>query len=141
MKGDLAGWKPGCPATGEPTWGEVGVVVLRCIGCAMPGAVRVEGGAEKVMLPRLPIELLPPARANARPGASARDTAATPARRRLVRRMALRFVVDTRGIWGGAAILDRGSGAGHRHPFDSDRWRIGASSKHKIVRRRQVREH
>jgi chemotaxis receptor (MCP) glutamine deamidase CheD len=37
--------------------------MLRCIGAAVVGAVRVVGGADHVMLPRLPAELPPPARA------------------------------------------------------------------------------
>ena len=49
----------------------VGCVIERCIGCAVMGAVPVVGGAEKVWLPRLPMELLDPARASARPGAKA----------------------------------------------------------------------
>jgi hypothetical protein len=38
-------------------------VIVRCIGCAVVGAVRVAGGGELVMLPLLPMELLLPARA------------------------------------------------------------------------------
>ena len=63
-------------------------VMLRCIGWAAVGAVRVVGGADQVMLPRLPDELPPPARASAKPGASARLSAATVASRYDVRRMA-----------------------------------------------------
>jgi hypothetical protein len=49
--------------------------MVRCIGCAAPGAVWVAGGAELVLEPRLP-ELLPePGFAMARAGASARVTA------------------------------------------------------------------
>jgi hypothetical protein len=50
---------------------------LRCIGAAVPGAVRVLGGAEYVKPPRLPMDDPPPARAKASPGASARTTART----------------------------------------------------------------
>jgi hypothetical protein len=60
--------------------------MLRCIGIA-EGAVRVLGGAEKVMLPRLPNELPSPARASATAGNSARDRDATLASRRLDRRI------------------------------------------------------
>ena len=54
----------------------------RCIGAAVPGAVRVDGGGENVKPPRLPIELPPPSRASATAGARAREAAATAARRR-----------------------------------------------------------
>src|SRR5262245_41880441 len=73
------------PKPGEGLLG----VMLRCIGWAVEGAVRVVGGADQVMLPRLPIEFPPPARASASPGASARLSAATAARREDDRRMAL----------------------------------------------------
>src|ERR1700712_1211259 len=55
--------------------------MLRCIGAAEYGAVLVVGGAENVMLPRLPIELPPPARASASPGARANVRTVMPANR------------------------------------------------------------
>jgi len=58
-----------------------GCVIDLCIGCAVPGAVFVEGGAEYVLLPRLPEEVLPPTRASARPGARASVSAAVAARK------------------------------------------------------------
>jgi hypothetical protein len=61
--------------------GEFGVIV-RSIGEATPGAVRVEGGAENVMLPRLPMELPPPSRASEIVGANSKATTAAVARRR-----------------------------------------------------------
>jgi hypothetical protein len=57
-----------------------------CIGETKPGAVFVDGGAEKVMLPRLPMDPPLPSRASATAGASARKTTATAARRREPRR-------------------------------------------------------
>jgi hypothetical protein len=57
-------------------------VMVRCIGDAKPGAVFVDGGAENVMLPRLPMELPPPSLASAMAGASNRAVAATAANRR-----------------------------------------------------------
>ena len=50
--------------------------MLRCIAWPEPGTVAVEGGAEYVMLPRLPNELPPPKRASASPGESASARAA-----------------------------------------------------------------
>jgi hypothetical protein len=61
--------------------GEFGVKV-RSIGAAMLGAVRVVGGAENVMLPRLPMELPLPMRASAMAGASRSTTAAAIASKR-----------------------------------------------------------
>jgi len=78
MNGDL-GWPyPGVPKPGAGV-GEFGVI-LRCIGEAMPGAVFVDGGAEKVMLPRLPMELPPPSLASTMEGASNKAATATAAR-------------------------------------------------------------
>jgi len=88
MKPDRAP-KPDPGAVAPPKAGEeVLGVMLRCIGWAAVGAVRVVGGADHVMLPRLPIEPPPPARASANPGASARLSAATAASKVDVRRMA-----------------------------------------------------
>jgi hypothetical protein len=73
------------PKPGEGLLG----VMLRCIGWAVDGAVRVVGGADQVMLPRLPMEPPLPARASASPGTRARLRAATAASRVDDRRMAL----------------------------------------------------
>jgi hypothetical protein len=70
----------GEPYPGDP-YGWLCGVMLRCIGDAEYGAVLVDGGAEYVMLPRLPNEPPLPARASANPGASARARAVTPASR------------------------------------------------------------
>src|SRR6202789_2852243 len=51
------------------------------------------------MLPRLPNELPPPARASASPGDSASARAAKPASRIEVRRIGFRFDVVTAAIW------------------------------------------
>src|SRR5690242_13459595 len=72
--------------------------MLRCIGCAEYGAVRVAGGAEYVMPPRLPNEPPSPARASARPGDKASAKAAEPAIRAEVRRIWFRFNVVTRNM-------------------------------------------
>jgi hypothetical protein len=74
------------PAAGAAA---LGVVCVRCIGCAVVGAVCVDGGAEAVLDPRLPEEEPPPARASATPGARAIARAAVAARKKPVRRMAL----------------------------------------------------
>jgi hypothetical protein len=92
----------GAPNAGEPNPGggelKPGLgwlgVMLRCIGCA-EGAVRVLGGAEKVILPRLPNELPLPALASATAGNRASDSAARLDSRRLERRIRFRFVVVT----------------------------------------------
>src|SRR6185437_11457528 len=74
--------------------------MLRCTGAAELGAVLVDGGAEYVMLPRLPNELPPPARASTTAGESARAKAATPARRIRVRGIlfALKLVPAQYGV-------------------------------------------
>jgi hypothetical protein len=95
--------KPGRAAPGvalpKPDDGLLGVM-LRCIGAA-DGAVLVDGGADQVMLPRLPDDVPPPIRASARPGASARLRAATAAKSCEERRMAVfLFLVIMGGIWG-----------------------------------------
>jgi hypothetical protein len=59
--------------------------MLRCSGPAEYGAVLVLGGAEYVMLPRLPIDDPLPARASANPGASVSEAAATAAIKRVAR--------------------------------------------------------
>src|SRR6516162_317624 len=46
-------------------------VVVRLNGCAVPGAVEVDGGAEKVREPREPVEKPPPMRASAEETVSA----------------------------------------------------------------------
>src|SRR5689334_11214451 len=95
-------------------WPDCGVfgVMLRCIGSAPVGAVRVVGGAEYVRLPRRPDELPPPARASARPGARTSAKAAEPAIRAEVRRIWFRsdFDVVTCTIWWVRYVLARGNG-------------------------------
>jgi len=66
--------------------------MLRCMGGAEKGAVLVAGGAENVMLPRLPIELPPPARASTTAGVNARVKARAAANKDLVRRIGFRFL-------------------------------------------------
>ena len=46
-------------------------VVVRLNGCAVPGAVEVDGGAENVSEPREPVEKPPPMRASAEETVSA----------------------------------------------------------------------
>ena len=62
----------------------LGCVTLRCMGAAVFGAVRVAGGAEKVLMPRLPPENPPPARAlaSAATSTSAAAIAASAIRKR-----------------------------------------------------------
>jgi hypothetical protein len=91
MNGDLVWAYPGAPKPGAGA-GEFGVMV-RSIGDARLGAVRVIGGAENVMLPRLPIELPPPRRASAMAGASSRAATATTARKREPRPNILRVTL------------------------------------------------
>ena len=74
-------------------------VMLRCIGAAALGAVLVLGGDDHVMLPLLPNELPPPARASARPGASARAKADIAANPMDVRRIVFLCFVTMSGIW------------------------------------------
>jgi hypothetical protein len=64
--------------------------MLRCMG-AEYGAVLVDGGAEYVMLPRLPIEAPLPARASARAGESASARTVTAAMIVCLRRIGFRF--------------------------------------------------
>src|SRR4051794_30639777 len=85
--------------------------MLRCIGDAEDGAVLVDGGAEYVILPRLPNEPPLPARASASPGESARTRAAAPAIRLRVRGISIRFEVDACLIWGVPKSKARGSPA------------------------------
>ena len=66
--------------------------MLRCIGEEY-GAVAVDGGADQVMLPRLPNDPPLPSRASARPGVSARANAAKAAINVGVRRMGTRWFV------------------------------------------------
>jgi hypothetical protein len=73
--------------------------MLRSIGAAELGAVLVRGGAENVMLPRLPNELPPPARASASPGESASARAATPASKTRLRTISIRFKLSAYRIW------------------------------------------
>jgi hypothetical protein len=73
--------------------------MLRSIGAAEYGAVLVRGGAENVMLPRLPNELPLPARASASPGDRASAKAATPASKTRERTISIRFEVGTHAIW------------------------------------------
>ena len=61
--------------------------MLRSMGAAAYGAVRVMGGAEYVMLPRLPNDPPPPARANAKLGANDSAKTAAEVRRNPVRRI------------------------------------------------------
>src|SRR6266702_1140692 len=63
------------PAAGAPTPGVPGWVKVRFMGCAVPGAVVVLGGAEKVRDPRDPELLPPPTRASADEIAIASGTA------------------------------------------------------------------
>jgi hypothetical protein len=85
MNPDLPVAKPGCANPGLLNPG-VGAGVLgvsvRSIGAAVMGAVRVVGGAEFVMLPRLPMELPPPKRASDTAGASNMLATAMAANRR-----------------------------------------------------------
>jgi hypothetical protein len=60
------------------------------------------------MLPRLPNELPPPARASASPGDKTIARNAKPARRTGVRRIEVRFEVLTGAIWGAASVKARG---------------------------------
>src|SRR6201999_2245013 len=53
------------PPTGAPVLGLPGCEKVRLNGCAVPGAVCVDGGAEKVRPPREPDENPPPTRASA----------------------------------------------------------------------------
>src|SRR6476619_3218406 len=105
--------------------------MLRCIGAAEYGAVLVEGGADHVMLPRLPNEPPPPARASARPGASARAKAVTAATPKDVRRMIFLCFVTMGGIW-----CWRPSGTSHRHSFDAYGRCISSAPEPQIVGRR-----
>ncbi len=57
--------KPPPAVAGAPTPGLPGWVMVRLSGCAVPGAVVVEGGAEKVREPREPMLPPPPGRASA----------------------------------------------------------------------------
>jgi len=65
----------GAPIEGLAVDGPAGGVMLRSIGAAGAGAVRVAGGAEKVREPRLPMLPPPPALASATAGASAKTAA------------------------------------------------------------------
>jgi hypothetical protein len=99
--------------------------MLRCIGAPELGAVRVEGGADQVMLPRLPNEEPPPARASANAGARIRASAVKPASRDEVRRRTLRFfVIMMLAIWCGGR-----SSASQGHPLNTHCWRIGATAE------------
>src|SRR4029077_18009061 len=73
---------PAKPGEGAGVFG----VMLRWNGVPELGAVRVEGGADQVMLPRLPNEEPPPARASANVGARISANAVRPANREEVRR-------------------------------------------------------
>ena len=57
-------------------------VMVRSIGAAVVGAVRVGGGAVKVLEPRLPDDVPPPRRASAMAGATSRAMAAEAASKR-----------------------------------------------------------
>src|ERR1700722_8427679 len=57
--------KPPPAAAGAPSPGLPGWVMVRLNGCAVPGAVEVLGGAEKVRAPREPELKPPPIRASA----------------------------------------------------------------------------
>ena len=57
--------KPPPAAAGEPMVGLPGWLKVRLNGCAVPGAVDVLGGAEKVREPREPEPKPPPTRASA----------------------------------------------------------------------------
>ena len=63
------------PAAGAPTPGVPGWVKVRFMGCAVPGAVVVLGGAEKVRDPREPELPPPPTRASASETAIANGSA------------------------------------------------------------------
>src|SRR6185312_3371080 len=90
--------------------------IVRCIGCAVVGAVRVAGGAEYVMLPRLPIEEPPPARAMASPGARARDSATTEATAKPVRFMVFCSFTKMPHNMGNNREVARGYRAGDHAP-------------------------
>ena len=90
--------------------------MLRSIGAAEEGAVRVDGGADQVLDPRLPNELELPARASARPGDRARTKASAAAAAIGKRKRAIRmcFADVTGRIWcanGHKARGDRASRA------------------------------
>src|SRR6185437_4749152 len=98
------------------------------------GAVLVEGGADQVRPPRLPIEPPPPARASARPGARASARAAKAARTKEVRRMVSLFRDGRRDI-------GSRSGSRQRHAFYSQSGGVGAPLEPEIVGRGEVGEH
>jgi hypothetical protein len=81
MNPDLGAIWPGMPAPPGMTDGDLGAID-RSIGAAVEGAVRVEGGGEYVLLPRLPMEPPPPSLASAKAGASTRAATAAAVRRR-----------------------------------------------------------
>src|SRR5215472_1822553 len=110
--------------------------MLRWNGAPEFGAVRVDGGADQVMLPRLPNDEPPPARASASTGARISASAVKPASRKEVRRRTLRFFVIMPAIW------CRGwSSASQGHPFNTNGWCIGTTAKAQVVGGCQVGEH
>ena len=111
------------PAPAYPGAGVFGVM-LRWNGAPELGAVRVEGGADQVMLPRLPNDEPPPARASASAGVRINATAAKPASRTEVRRTTLRFFVIMPAIW-----CRSRSSASQGHPLNTQGWCIGATAE------------
>ncbi len=97
--------------------------MLRSIGAAEEGAVRVDGGADHVMDPRLPNELELPARACANPGDRARTKARAAAAAIGKRKRAIRmcFAEVTGRIWCALGHKARGERACHATQPDTIR--------------------
>src|SRR5277367_337511 len=111
--------------------------MLRSNGAPELGAVRVEGGADQVMLPRLPNDEPPPARASACEGARISASTAKPASRKEVRRRTLRFfVIMMPAIW-----CRSRSSASQGHPLNTHGGCIGAAPEAQVIGGRHVGEH
>src|ERR1700739_2668026 len=82
--------------------------MLRCMAEPPYGAVLVGGGADQVMLPRLPKDPPPPARASASPGARARASAVMTAISQEERGILIRRFLNTTGIWALRRSANRG---------------------------------